>query len=331
MYLEDTWRLPPLHDECFSSWLYRVSLRDACLTDKIEKKFGFTFSYSLDYVVPEPILDPDYGLVGLSLASCCEALSIDQDFFKEKFFSSFTWIIPRPLRTSYCFECMRESVAICGLPICRKSWGVMQLPFCNKHKLLLKDGASLPTYGIDAAVFLFKNHWNDDRVTQKILKENFHWLDLAYKVQEAIYNRPDLFSYLPYKMLMQLILQPGFYFTTSEWNFNAWGKTDNLFCYSKPSRREKFQSDPLHASTIVRAKALCYFGCILRIISDEEINDAFRKMYFSPSNYEDIICNFQRYMKSPYLATSVSLLIRSVDDSLDDGLSEFIHEITYGR
>jgi hypothetical protein len=221
---------------------------------------------------------------------------------------------------------MRESVAICGLPICRKSWGVMQLPFCNKHKLLLKDGASLPTYGIDAAVFLFQNHWNDDRVTQNILKEKFHWLDLAYKVQEAIYNRPDLFSYLPYK-----ILQCRFYFTTTEWRFNSWGKADNMFCHSRPSRREKFQSDPLHASTIVRAKALCYFGCILGIISYEEINDAFQKMYTSPSSYEDIIRNFKREMKDPDVATFVNLLIMSVDDSLDDGLSEFLHEVIYGR
>src|SRR3990167_8559020 len=211
------------------------------------------------------------------------------------------------------------------------TWGVMQLPFCNEHKLLLKDGASLPAYGIDAAVILFKNHWNDGRVTQEFLKKNFHWLDLACKVQDAIYDRPDLFTYLPYKILLQLILQRQFSFTASEWEFNAWGKTDNLFCYSRPSFRAKFQSDPLHAGTIVRAKALCYLGCILRIISDEEINDAFKKMHLSPSSYEDIVLTFRREMKSSDVATRVRLLAKSIDDSLDDGLSEFIQEISLGR
>lgn len=113
-------------DECFSSWMYRASIKQhlprPVHVDEI-KKF---FDYERDY---------DFSVLGL--VKVAARYSLDANLLVWYFRPRCMWILPYLERQVYCIECLKSDIAAGGLPYWRKSWCYLYAPICPVHKVVL--------------------------------------------------------------------------------------------------------------------------------------------------------------------------------------------------
>lgn len=324
MFLEDTWKLPAFSDECFTSWLFRTTLGARSDVDK-DSIYRLFESWG-----DAQVFDPDHCMDGIKFESCCSYISIDPREIRKQFWTAFSWVIPRQLRTSYCITCMQESILTCGLPTYNRAWGCMQMPFCMRHKILLRDGSLANVHGIASALSLFKNHWRDSRLNEYIPEYNLPWLHLAFRTQKVLSRNRRLHEYLAYKILLQLFLWPDMYFTAGEWSRNLWSKSVPSYLYIKPSALSLLQGYPLHACTITRAKGLCYLGRIMKLVSDKELDNAFRAYIFAPKGFEEMVAHISASAISPVVRSALYVLRCVIDENIEDDVISFIRRVTDG-
>ncbi|MEE5168801.1 hypothetical protein [Pseudomonas syringae] len=301
MSLQDFWSLPPLTDEVFSSWLFRRTLNDRWMDSNAPLMNLFTVrEYGESY------FDPDYGIGGADFISCCQAIGDIPTKIGKLFEAPQGWVIPRTVRRSYCIECMKESIGICGLPVYRRSWGLVMMPFCNQHGELLHQGSFNSENKMSLGLDLFKKHWDNrlHEIDSTLLNKTFPWLQLSRNIQATLSTAPLIQSQLLQKILMQLFLSRHFSFTSYEAEQNLWRSTGSFFEPSKHSSRSSLHYDALMACTIIRAKALLYLGRVLNLISDEEMATSLGGCYFMPKSLVEMIAHIGRAKKysHPYIA-----------------------------
>jgi hypothetical protein len=321
MFLEDTWRLPAVFDECFTSWLFRITLDERRNFDKTAIYHLFRSGHDV------PVFDPDYCMRGIKFDDCCRYISVAPERIRKRFLAPCAWVIPRQFRTSYCIECMQESISICGLPTYKRAWGCMLLPFCLRHKTLLREGSFAKVDDIDAAVALFKNHWRQSRLNQYLPENDLPWLPLALRTQKALIQGQQLHGYLAYKVLIQLFLWPELCFTAGERNRNIWSKSVASTSYIRLSDLSALHRHALQACTITRAKALCYLGRIMKVVSDKELQKAFSTDLFSPKCLDEIVKHCSVSASSPVVINVFGVLRCAIDLRIEDDLVRLIRSV----
>ncbi|SKA84520.1 hypothetical protein SAMN05421862_103266 [Pseudomonas extremaustralis] len=327
MSLKDFWSLPPLDDEVFSSWLFRKILSDRWLGSKnlpLHKLFTGS-EYEDNY------FDPDYQIGGADFISCCELVGDNPQIVSSQFKCNAEWIIPRTVRRSYCIECMKESIRICGLPIYKWSWGLVMMPFCGRHGELLYQGTFDSANKMSLGLDLFKKHWDDRRheINSTLLDKTFPWLHLARNIQATLQTRPVIQSQVLHKILMQLFFNRHFSFTSYEVSQDLWGATGGFFEGNRHSSRSALHYDGVMACTIVRAKALLYLGRVLDLITDEQMETSLGDHYFMPKSLADMVAHVGRARQLPHPDIIHRRLRCFVDKSAPEGVVNFMEAILH--
>lgn len=326
MKLEDCWKLSPLADEVFSSWLYRQSLHSRW-SDKITALNGLFESpeYTASY------FDPDYDIEGEDFLRCCRSADVDVRSAQQLFVRPTCWAAPRKFRQAYCMLCMEESYRVCGAPIYKRSWGLMMAPFCMVHGVLLRNGNYTHKNTMNLGVSLFKQHWSSraERIDFEVLDRLYPWLPLAMKVQQEIGQPDGDFVRDELKVLMQLFLSHQLDFVSNELSRNVWGRAGGVFSTVPVSARSAIHLNAISACTVVRAKALCYLGRTLDLITDQEMRTGFGDSSFMPNDLDSMIAHLAGCWKSDVISISRNRLQALSGRDTKQSVRVFVEALSY--
>jgi hypothetical protein len=257
----------------------------------------------------DPYFDPDYDFEGRDFRICREYVNVEPTITEAFSQHPSDWIIPRMYRQSYCIECMSESVQVCGIPIYKKSWGLMLKPFCEKHRNLLRDGDFRAGNRMSLGLAMFKSHWlgRSREINSEILQEMYPWLPLAFRVQTLLDDASCFESSSAYKILTQLFLSQNLNFVSHEARRNVWSRVGGFFETMKPSVRSNLHQNAIVSCSVSRAKALCYLGRVLGFVSDQEMIDTFGDHMFMPKTFSGMVAHLSREFDSDLEVVAVSL------------------------
>ncbi len=309
MKLEECWGLPPLDDEVFSSWIDRTTLtarwtkRRAIIEGAISQKSGSSY------------FDPDYNIGGSEFQDCCRLAGVDPKSASAKFLTRADWVIPRIIRRSYCIKCIEDSIAECGLPTYKRAWGVVLMPLCSRHQTLLEDGEFSPKNSLNLALPLFKSHWSSmlSKVNSDARANLYPWIPLSSRVQSKMSANPRLMESTAVRVLAQLFLSRWLLFATAENQRDSRARKGSFYELSKPSADAMIHQDSISACATMRAKALCYVGLVLGLISDTELQEALGADAFLPSNLADVVFHLGKERRL-YVVTASARRLRALID-----------------
>ncbi len=113
-------------DECFSSWIYRASIKQQLPRPINVDEVMECFDYTQDY---------DFSVIGLARVAARYSFDVNQLvwYFRPK----CMWVLPCRERQVYCLECLKSDIVAGGLPCWRKSWCYLYAPICPVHKIVL--------------------------------------------------------------------------------------------------------------------------------------------------------------------------------------------------
>lgn len=126
----------PLHDETFTSWLFRSAHNKHCKTFNCEEGERYYNATTCLYEL-ESKSDSDFDFNSTAFADFCLDHGLPNKLIRAYFRPESPFLCLPNYRFSFCPMCIREDIKIHGLPAWRKSWCYITQPICVNHKCLL--------------------------------------------------------------------------------------------------------------------------------------------------------------------------------------------------
>lgn len=295
--------------ESLSSWLFRLKMTDVrttVLMDASTRDMDVVADMAeWDTRCEETTLciDPDFTISDSAEACLRQRFGILPKHVARDF-ATFRSLIPLRHRGAYCYECMALAIGETGFPICLTQWRHVLEPFCNRHRLLLREGLIIGRGREDLPRRLFKWHWNSERQYdgyEQYMAADARLLALSSRVQfklnRSLAGQSDLrvkFNIENFVLtLMRALMMPCLNASYGR-VLAVSGRTHAIkFCMGQ-SHYTALYAQPFRASSGTRARALYLTGLLLGWISESEAKRAAGTDFFISTSAADVLRNLRR-------------------------------------
>ncbi|MCE0876921.1 hypothetical protein [Pseudomonas monteilii] len=149
------------------------------------------------------------------------------------------------------------------------------------------------------------------------------------KVQQGIGLPDGDFVREEYKVLMQLFLSHELDFVRNEVSRNVWGRAGGAFLTIPISARSAIHLNAISACSVVRAKALCYLGRALDLITDLEMRAGFGDSSFMPNDLDSMIAHLTGSRESEVVSITYNRLRGLIDHHTKSSVRLFVEAISH--
>ncbi len=280
-----------IHDETFTSWLFRSA----------HNKHVKSFNCEMGEIYPSaiscwpylnPDFDPDFNFNNKTFEGLCNGQKLPGRLVSDFFGARSSHLSLPQYRFSFCTQCIREDIKLYGLPVWRKSWCYIGNPICSHHRSVLSITNEIPSFYKSWDAFATETP-NDPE--HPYVEHSHRWggissrvldLSMAIKIQTWLSElerkkwcllpgdkHPVLSGELivVLKFLMQIFL-------SSRTRFRSPGAARSLFnegseplVYENLNYRECMEFGSGSASPYHRMIAILMVGYVFRLLSEKDL------------------------------------------------------------